>query len=144
MWGLFLFSHHREAELHRCYAVKGKYFCARCTGLYPVLALALMVQFVFYVSHEEMLVERYVVLGLSLPAIVDWMWGQFWPHAFTNGWRTWTGGLMGLALGRTLYIHMKEPFPMGLRWQLLASLIAVFLVLLLKWAGVARSSHEKS
>jgi hypothetical protein len=103
-------------------------------GLYPVLLLALAAQFVFHAPQSEMAVERWIVLGLSLPAIVDWMLGQFWPNAFSNAWRTSTGGLMGLALGRMLYIHMREPFPMGLCWQLLASLAAVLLVCLLKWA----------
>jgi len=137
MWGRFLLSHHREHELHRCYAVQGQFLCARCTGLYPVVLLVWVAQFVFHAPPREMAIERWIVLGLSLPAMVDWMLGQFWPHAFSNVWRTFTGGLLGLALGRMLYIHMREPFPMGLCWQLLASLIAVLLVLLLKWAKVA-------
>jgi len=98
-----------------------------------MLFLVLAAQFVFHAPPGEVAVESWVVLGLSLPAMVDWVLGQFWPHAFSNVWRTCTGGLLGLALGRTLYVHMREPFPMGLRWQLLASLVAVLLVLLLKW-----------
>ncbi|MCL2626677.1 MAG: DUF2085 domain-containing protein [Cystobacterineae bacterium] len=144
MWSRFLFSHHREDELHRCYAVRGRFFCARCVGLYPVLLLAWVLQFVFHVSSQEMLVERWMVLGLSLPAMVDWVWGQFWPKAFSNGWRTLTGGLLGLALGRMLYIHMKEPFPVGLCWQLLAGLFVVLLVVLLKWRRAIRSSQGSS
>jgi uncharacterized membrane protein len=139
MWGRFFLSHHRGNELHRCYAVRGKFFCARCVGLYPVLLLALTAQFVFHAPQKEMAVERWIALWLSLPAMIDWMLGQFWPHAFSNAWRTFTGGLLGLALGRMLYIHMREPFPMGLCWQLLAGLVAVLLVCLLKWAKLAGS-----
>jgi len=103
------------------------------------LLLALTAQFVFRAHPGEMAVEPWIVLGLSVPAMVDWMLGQWWPHAFSNAWRSFTGGLLGLALGRTLYIHMREPFPMGLRWQLLASLIVVVWVFLLKWARPASS-----
>jgi uncharacterized membrane protein len=141
MWSQFFLSHHRENALHRCYAAGGKFLCARCVGLYPVVLLMLLAQFVFHAPQKEMAVERWIVLGLSLPAMVDWMLGQLWPHAFSNLWRTFTGGLAGVALGRMLYIHMREPFPVGLRWQLLGGLAAVLLVLLLKWAKTSVSSH---
>jgi len=142
MWFFFL-SHHRENELHRCYAFAGKFFCARCVGLYPVLVGTLVFQFVFHIPQKEFSAERWMVLGLSLPAVVDWMWGQFRPHAFSNVWRSFTGGLLGVALGRTLYIHMREPFPVGLLWQLLASLVAVVLVLLLKSGRFWQRPNEK-
>ena len=144
--GRFFLSHHRDNELHRCYAVQGHFLCARCLGLYPLLLLAWTAQFVFHAPPSEMAAEPWVVLGLSLPAMADWMVGQFWPHAFSNPWRTFTGGMLGLALGRMLYIHMREPFPTGLRWQLLAGLAAALLVLLLKWtkwARLLRTPNEK-
>ncbi len=59
-----------------------------------------------------------VVTALFLPALFDWAYGRFRPHAFSNLWRTFTGVLLGLSLGRSLFIHVQRPFPVVLLIQL--------------------------
>jgi hypothetical protein len=66
-----------------------------------------------------------------LPALLDWAVGRFRPHWGSNVWRTSTGTLLGLALGRTLYIHFQRPFPMILLLQLgLVTALAVPVIVL--------------
>lgn len=55
-----------------------------------------------------------VPLGVLLivPATLDWAWGRVRnPHAGSNLWRSITGVLLGLGLGRSLFIHLQHPFP---------------------------------
>ena len=52
-----------------------------------------------------------MVLALTLPALVDWAVGRFRPAAGSNAVRTLTGVLLGLALGRSLYMHVQRPLP---------------------------------
>jgi hypothetical protein len=58
-----------------------------------------------------------VVLGLTLPALVDWAVGRFRPASGSNAVRTLTGVLLGVALGRSLFIHVQKPLPAALLWQ---------------------------
>src|SRR5689334_15596394 len=50
-----------------------------------------------------------VALLLPLPALVDWARGRFDPRSGSNGVRLATGALLGVALGRTLYLHLRQP-----------------------------------
>jgi len=69
-------------------------------------------------------------LGLLLPAVADWSLGRFRPDFASNPWRTFTGALAGLALGRSLYIHFHRPFPPALQFQLMVVTGAVSAVIL--------------
>ena len=112
----FWLSHHREEEWNRTYAFGGTRVCARCLGVYPVLLAAMAVQ----VALHTPLAWRFDgvwSLGLLAPALLDWGYGRFRPRTGTNLWRTFTGVLLGLALGRTLYVHMLRPFPFWLLVQ---------------------------
>jgi uncharacterized membrane protein len=104
--------------------------CARCVGTYPVLAAGLVLQLALGVP----LVwsgDPFWALLLPLPAVVDWAWGRFDPSRGTNLLRTFTGGLLGLALARTLFIHFQRPFPLWLLAQgALVTAVAVPVILL--------------
>jgi uncharacterized membrane protein len=119
---VFWLSHHHAEEYNRTYLLGGVRVCARCLGTYPVLLAVLVGLF----AVRAPLVWRWdvpVVLGLTLPALVDWAVGRFRPARGSNVVRTLTGVLLGVALGRSLFIHVQRPLPAALLWQ--AGLVAV-------------------
>ena len=107
---MFWLSHHTPEEWHRCYRLGPLRVCARCLGVYPMMFLGIVALFVLRAPLEWPL-DVPVVLGLTLPATADWAFGRFRPRAFSNAWRTFTGVLLGLALARSLFIHLQRPFP---------------------------------
>jgi uncharacterized membrane protein len=127
---MFWLSHHRDDELHRTYDFFGVRVCARCLGTYPILFAALAVQ----VRARAPLAWRFDLpwaLLLPLPALVDWAYGRFRPHAGNNALRSGTGVLLGLGLGRTLYVHFLSPWPAGLIAQVaLVTAVALPVILL--------------
>ena len=114
---MFWLSHHHPDELNRCFRVSGLHVCARCLGTYPVLFAALLLQFLLRAPLEHPL-ELPVVLALTAPALADWAHGRFRPQGGSNALRTATGVLLGLALSRTLFVHVQRPFPPALLAQL--------------------------
>ncbi len=119
---MFWLSHHHEEEYNRTYLLGGVRVCARCLGTYPVL-LAMMVGLFKLRAPLSWRWDVPVVLGLTLPALVDWAVGRFRPASGSNAVRTLTGVLLGGALGRSLFIHVQKPLPAVLVWQ--AALVAV-------------------
>jgi len=80
-----------------------------------------------------------VGLGLLLPALADWCVGRLDPSSGTNLGRLLTGGLLGLGLGRSLYLHVAvRPFPAVLLWQLGVSLAVALPV----WLYAARRRKD--
>jgi len=119
---VFWLSHHHAEEYNRTYVLAGVRVCARCLGTYPVL-LATLVGVFQLRAPLAWPWDIPVVLGLTLPAVVDWAVGRFRPQAGSNAVRTLTGVLLGLALGRSLFIHVQRPLPLVLLWQ--AALVAL-------------------
>ena len=113
----FLLSHHHADELDRTWSFGGVRVCARCLGTYPTLfaVFALQLELRAPLAHPW---DVPAVTVLFLPALFDWAYGRFRPHAFSNLWRTFTGLLLGLSLGRSLFIHVQRPFPTVLLIQL--------------------------
>ena len=131
---MFWLSHHHEEEYNRTYLFGGVRVCARCLGTYPVL-LAVMVGLFKVRAPLSWEWDVPVVLGLTLPALVDWAVGRFRPRGGSNAVRTLTGVLLGVALGRSLFVHFQRPLPQVLVWQ--AALVAVVAlpVLLMTYQG---------
>lgn len=125
---MYWLSHHPPDEYDRCYRIAGVHVCARCLGTYPLMFAAIAVQLGLHFPLEHPL-DVPAVIASTLPATIDWaigrmvrrgpsraqaadqQAGRFRPHRFSNAWRTATGMLLGLALGRTLFIHLQHPFP---------------------------------
>lgn len=135
---MFWLSHHHPEEYDRCYAIGPLRVCARCLGVYPTMALTLVALFVLRAPLEHR-ADLPAVLALTAPATLDWAFGRFRPHALSNPWRTATGIALGLALGRSLFIHLQRPFPVVLLAQL-ALVTAVALPVIL--ATYRRSRGE--
>ncbi len=114
---MFLLSHHHPDEFNRCYRVGPVHLCARCLGTYPVMFLAIALQ-AFRRAPLDFPGQTLAVLAVTAPALLDWAYGQFHPQAGTNFRRTFTGVLLGLALGRSLYVHLVSPLPFVLLVQL--------------------------
>lgn len=126
---MFWLSHHHDDELDRCYRVGRVFVCARCLGTYPILFAAIAAQLAL---HAPLAHPWDVAAGLALvaPATLDWAFGRFHPHRFSNPWRTFTGVLLGLGLGRSLFIHLQKPFPAVLLAQLLGVTVVALPVIL--------------
>ncbi len=119
---MFWLSHHHEDEYNRTYLLGGVRVCARCLGTYPVL-LAVMMGLFAVRAPLAWPWDVPAVLGLTLPALVDWSVGRFRPASGSNAVRTLTGVLLGTALGRSLFVHVQKPLPAVLVWQ--AALVTV-------------------
>lgn len=122
---MFWLSHHREDEYNRTYVLGGVRVCARCLGTYPVMVAAIVGLFALRAPLQWEW-DLPAVLGLTVPALMDWAVGRFKPLGGSNWVRTLTGVLLGLALGRSLYVHLQKPLPTVLLAQ--AALVTVVAV----------------
>jgi uncharacterized membrane protein len=129
---MFWLSHHHEEEYNRTYQLGRVRVCARCLGTYPVLLAVLVGLF----TMRAPLAWRWdvpVVLGLTLPALADWAVGRFRPASGSNAVRTLTGVLLGVALGRSLFVHVQRPLPRVLLWQAALVMVVALPVLAASW-----------
>lgn len=125
----FWLSHHPEAEANRTFNFGGLRVCARCLATYPTAFAFIAAQF----ARKAPLGWQYDVLvgtALLIPALADWAYGRFRPHAGNNVIRVVTGLMLGIALGRSLYIHLQKPLPTVLLLQLGLSVLVAVPVLL--------------
>ncbi len=99
----FLLSHHFEDELGRCFRVGGLHVCARCLGVYPVLA-ATFAALVLAGAPREHVLDPLWIFVLPGPAFFDWREGRYDPTQGSNLRRLVTGALAGLGFGRALYV----------------------------------------
>ncbi len=100
--GPFLLSHHLPADYHRCYTVskrRGIRLCARCTGIYPGIAIGFGL-FAFSLVPGPRL--AWIAL-LPLPALVEWTAITATDRRGSNPLRTLTGGMLGVGYGGGLY-----------------------------------------
>lgn len=105
-------AHHRPEQLERCVLVPCPgaplALCARCLGLYPVLFLTLVLQGIWRVGPWGTL-DWWIVLGASVPGFVDWALAWTGLRQGSNTLRILTGMLLGLALGRSLWLYFRDP-----------------------------------
>lgn len=127
---MYWLSHHPPEELDRTWKLGRLHVCARCAGVYPVLFLGLLLQFMRN-APLQLRLDGLMGMALILPALLDWAYGRWRPHAGSNFWRTFTGVLLGAALARSIYVHLQRPFPPILVGQLALVGVVVAGVLLL-------------
>jgi uncharacterized membrane protein len=99
----YLLSHHESADWDRCYAprIRGRpvRVCARCLGVYPGIAVGLLVAALGW----PLPTGPGVVAALPVPALVDWSVTTFTPRRGSNPVRTATGAGLGYAYGVGLW-----------------------------------------
>ncbi|QLG26739.1 DUF2085 domain-containing protein [Halorarum halophilum] len=93
----FLLSHHLPGERDRCHTVdvagNELHLCARCTGIYPGIAAALIV------VSNGIAVPLAAVAALPAPALLEWLSTGRGDRPGRNDVRTLTGLALGLGYG---------------------------------------------
>lgn len=129
-----LLSHHGADQLNRCYSVnlggRPRFICARCLGLYPVLASALVVSLSVGPGGG---VSPWAMALFCVPALVDWGVARLGLADGVNAVRTATGALAGLGLGLGLPGYFRNPTDPYFWYSLGSLAVTAFLV-----EGVAR------
>lgn len=110
----FFLSHHPANQYHRCVRIAGLHVCARCLGLYPVMFAVIAAQIALK-APLAWPYDAFVAFLLPAPTMLDWARGRFDPLAGSNLTRVITGFLLGISLGRTIYLHLVSPgFPLSM------------------------------
>ena len=120
----FFLAHHRAEEYDRCYRIGGLHLCARCAGLYP----ALLVVFGLHLGGlvDTVRAEWAVLFLLPVPAIFSWARRRLTGAAGSNPVSTVTGALLGVALGRGIYLYLRDHRSVAF-WALAGGLVVVVL-----------------
>jgi uncharacterized membrane protein len=105
----FWLSHHRFAERDRCFRLAGVHLCSRCLATYPVIFAALTLQLHRPMAPLAHPLDGWILFALPLPALLDWALGQLTGWKGNNALRFVSGALLGISLGRALYIHIRHP-----------------------------------
>lgn len=104
----YVLSHHARDERHRCYAPtlfgRQVHLCARCSGVYPGIALGLLAG----LAGPTGLPELVLIAVLPIGALVDWTTTEFTGRQGSNVVRTATGALLGFAYGLGLVALFLE------------------------------------
>lgn len=104
-------AHHREAEADRCLLLPFPWrplaVCARCAALYPTLLAAIALQS-WLATPRLGTADHWIALLGAAPALLDWGTGRL-GRAGSHAGRLITGVLLGVALGRSLYLHFLDP-----------------------------------
>ncbi|MBI5482596.1 MAG: DUF2085 domain-containing protein [Deltaproteobacteria bacterium] len=122
----FLLAHHRPDEYDRCYSLGGVHLCARCAGLYPALALLLALQLQGVVGAIR--AEWAVLYLLPMPAIFSWARRRLTGAAGSNPVSTVTGALLGVALGRGIFLYLRDHGSVAFWVQAVALVVVVLTV----------------
>ncbi|WP_340098827.1 DUF2085 domain-containing protein [Salinibaculum salinum] len=130
----YLLSHHVPAERYRCYAprVRGHqiHLCARCSGIYPGIALGVAAQLL----ELSPLTAFLFVAICPLPALADWHLTTFTSRRGSNLVRTATGALLGYGYGLGL-VYL-------LRGHVLPTLAVAFAYALLAGISLYAAGHR--
>lgn len=152
-WSVLL-SHARPGELDRCLApslgAARVHLCARCTGLYPALALGLWAR----LAHAGWVEARpglAVALRLAVPLAGAAAWaleqaGLALPRAARLA-RVASGAALGAGLGWVLGLHLRSPWPrelIELAVALTTILVAGVLARTLRAFAAAPRAREKT
>jgi uncharacterized membrane protein len=106
-------AHHRRDQLERCLLVplgggRRLALCARCLGLYPALALALLLQGWLRLGPAGT-ADWVLVLSGVFPALFDWGLSWLGRRRGSNALRLATGVMLGLSLGRGFWLYFRDP-----------------------------------
>lgn len=103
----FFLAHHHPDEYDRCYRLGPLRLCARCTGLYPAMIVMLVLQARGVIAAPR--AEWVLLYALPLPAVVSWTRRRLLGVTGSNPVTTLSGALLGVALGRGLFVYFADP-----------------------------------
>jgi len=127
-------AHHRVEHANRCVLLplggRRVALCARCLGLYPAMFLAFALQWALHLGPLGR-ADLLIAVGLALPGLLDWGEGILNPGSGNNARRLITGAMLGIALGRTLWLHAQNPWGelLWIQMFVLAAGVVAFLIL---------------
>ncbi len=127
----FWLTHHSPDAFNRCVSLGPLRVCARCLGTYPTALIFLVWQWLRKDWQVHSTDVPWVAL-LALPALLDWAFGQFFAQRGNNAWRLLTGVGLGLAIGRAMFLHLREPWGRPLQVLLIESLLVAVPVLIFR------------
>jgi uncharacterized membrane protein len=105
----YLLSHHESDEWNRCYTARVPFdgrpvrLCARCSGIYPGIAVGLLASL-----HGIVPVTPLLVAVLPAFALADWTVTTLTDRNGSNQTRTVTGALLGVGYGIGL-VGLTDP-----------------------------------
>jgi uncharacterized membrane protein len=113
---ILLLAHHNEKECHhkcfqfRYFPGKSIYLCSRCSGLYPVLILTLILDFLFFPKMSS-LMRSGIFWGLNILPWLHWAKEHFSQKPFGSKWvRYLTGIPAGIGTGILFADHFVNPW----------------------------------
>ncbi len=144
-----LLSHHRADQLHLCYRLGGAHralcLCARCVGLYPGLALALIVE--RCCGPWPWWLEWGLLFLAPLPAMVEWgLTVASGRSERSNPVRTATGLGLGVGLGTNLAVNARDLLGMPVLAQIAYFLAGIWVVWMISYgrrSGVRRRALRR-
>jgi len=137
----FTLSHHYSHQYNRCYKIGKLHFCARCLGLYPVLIFFIFLQFYIDISPFW---EKILIFIFPIPALLDWSISFIIRNVGLNFIRTFTGFLLGLSIGRLIWLHIVNPFNPVSLWGFILYTFFMFLVISAKMVKDLLKKDEDS
>jgi len=106
-------AHHRPDAADRCVHLPVGHLrvalCARCLGLYPTLALALVAQGAARLGRVGAADWWLCLVGLA-PALFDWGLSILGRARGTNAIRLLTGVVLGVSLARGFWLYFRDPW----------------------------------
>ena len=120
-------SHHRPDAHDRCLVVpdggaRWLAVCACCSTLYPLLAATIALQVLLGLGPARApLVDTLLTLLLAAPALLDWGLSRLRARG-RNRYRLISGALLGVALGRSLWLYFRDPLS-EIFWTQIALLV---------------------
>ncbi len=106
-------AHHNPAEAERCFQVRLPLvrrrlaICSRCSGLYPALAGAIVLQAALNARALGPADFWVSLVGIG-PALVDWGLSWIGRRRGGNLLRFATGAVLGIALGRSIWLYFRD------------------------------------
>lgn len=105
-------AHHRLEAAERCIHLPlGPVriaLCARCLGLYPTVAAAIVAQAAARLGRVGAVDWWLCLVGLA-PALLDWGLTLLGRARGTNAMRVLTGVVLGVSLGRGFWLYFRDP-----------------------------------
>lgn len=135
-----LLSHHRDDQLHLCYRLGPIHLCARCSGLYPGMALALVVGHL--AGPWPWWLEWGLLFFAPLPALIEWGLSSATGKPERRNWvRSATGFGLGVGLGTNLLVNTRDLLGYPVLAQLTYLLTFIWVIWMISYAR--RSSKRR-